>query len=226
MNATRTTSEFGIELIDHMGSDLSIVNAARVSLNRKSDVLSDADKGLMHYLMKNRHGTPFEMVQFCFRVTVPIFVAREWQRHRIGSFNEMSTRYVEMPQQAYLPPEADMRTQTGKPGHYLMAALEQADAYHALLIMQHTYFQIYEAYKTLLEMGLAKEVARNILPLGQMTQFIWSVNLRSLFNFLSLRLHGTALREIRYASTTIYLLAKNITPEAFAAWEENDRPTP
>jgi thymidylate synthase (FAD) len=107
-----------VTLIRSGGDDLAIVNAARVSYAKQSMELSEADKGLINYLAKNHHGTPFEMVEFWFHVHTPIGVAREWQRHRIGSFNEVSTRYVTMPNEAYLPLFEDMRTQVGKPGHY------------------------------------------------------------------------------------------------------------
>lgn len=230
-----------VELVTSMGDDLSIVNAARVSLHKvsklvpigftgtnKDDVygLSNADKGLINYLLKNRHGTPFEMVQFTFRVRCPIFVAREWQRHRIGSFNEMSSRYVEMPLEAYMPLFRDFRSQVGKPGHYVMQSLDHvtAEKVHGVILL--AYSQAYDAYRKLLDLGLAKEVARNVLPLAQFTEFIWSVNLRSLFNFLYLRMADTALREIRYCAEMVHDLVIPIVPEAMLAWQNNNRLVP
>lgn len=240
-----------VELIDHMGDDLSIVNAARVSLARRSEwvlscpihrapiedcihpgtvqgikLLRNPDVGLIGFLMRNRHGTPFEMVQFAFRVRAPIFVAREWQRHRIGSFNEMSSRYVEMPLEAYMPLFEDLRTQTGKPGHYTFERLPPKEAEQVHKVMALAYATSYEAYKLLLNLGLAKEVARNVLPLAQYTEFIWSVNLRSLFNFLSLRMAPTALHEIQLCALQVHDLATPIAPEAFNAWHANDHLAP
>lgn len=187
-----------VELLRHMGDDLTIVNAARVSYAKESTWATDddglritnalkvSDQGLLNYLMRNRHGTPFEMVQFQFRVHVPIGVAREWMRHRIGSFNEVSTRYVEMARDWYVPPPEAVREQTGKPGHYIMNTItDPAVVDEIQQRMYTTYKYAHNAYEDLLAMGVAKELARNVLPLGLMTQFYWSVNLRSLFNFLS-----------------------------------------
>lgn len=215
-----------VTLIDHLGSDLSIVNAARVSLGKRSDELSDADRGLIGYLMRNRHGTPFEMVVFQFHAHVPIGVGREWLRHRIGSFNEISTRYVEMEPDFYVPDNEAMRTQTGKPGHYTFGPLNMVVSAEARLLMRRQYEQIYITYQTLLQKGVAKEVARNVLPLGLMTQFYWTVNLRSLFNFLSLRTAPTALLEIRREAEEVERLIEPVVPVALAAWREQGKIAP
>lgn len=248
---TSDASSMTVELVDHMGDDLSIVNAARVSLNKRSEwvlscpvhrapiedcthpgtnqgvnLLRNPDVGLIGYLMRNKHGTPFEMVQFAFRVRVPIFVAREWQRHRIGSFNEVSSRYVEMVQEAYMPPLEDFRTQVGSPGRYTFESLSHDDAAYARVTMDAAYKNAYWSYRELLQLGLAKEVARNVLPLAQYTEFMWSVNLRSLFNFLSLRMAPTALKEIQLCALQVHDLATTIAPEAFKAWHANNQVNP
>jgi thymidylate synthase (FAD) len=207
-----------VELIDHMGSDLSIVNAARVSFHKRSDEVGERERGLIGFLMRNRHGTPFEMVQFQFRVRVPIGVAREWQRHRIGSFNEESTRYVEMRPDFYVPPPEAVRVQVGKPGAYTFEPHEDPDG--ACILMVDAYNAAYAAYETLLERGVAKELARNVLPLGLLTEFIWSVNLRSLLNFLSLRTAPNALLEIRQEAEQVERLVEPIVPAALASWRE------
>lgn len=212
-----------VELVECMGSDLAIVNAARVSYAKHSDSMSDADKGLVGYLARNRHGTPFEMVQFKFRVKVPIGVAREWQRHRVGSFNEVSTRYVEMEPEFYLPDNDAVRGQVGKPGHYQMVTLEPAQSSMVRVMMNGAYQSAYEAYKNLLAYGVAKELARNVLPLALLTEFIWSVNLRSLFNFLSLRTHDTALLEIRREACAVEDLIRPVVPVAHEAWVAGGR---
>jgi thymidylate synthase (FAD) len=227
-----------VELLDSMGDDLSIVNAARVSYAKESDWvrvkedpeafrLKDADAGLIAYLMRNRHGTPFEMVQFKFRVTCPIGVGREWMRHRIGSFNEVSTRYVEMEPEFYIPPPEAVRRQVGKPGHYTFETVRDLEDVQDIVdTMDSAYEGAYCYYQQLLEMGVAKELARNVLPLGLMTQFIWSVNLRSLLNFLSLRTHLTALLEIRELAEEVEILAKGVVPAAMTAWGVNGRVAP
>lgn len=221
-----------------MGSDLSVVNAARVSYAKESDwehfvagtstppTLKESDRGLINYLMKNRHGTPFEMVQFKFRVKCPIGVAREWQRHRIGSFNEVSTRYVEMEQDFYLPDLEDVRKQVGKPGHYQMKPLDESSAMDAVDTMRIAYDYAFETYRNLIRDGVAKELARNVLPLGLMTQFVWLVNARSLMNFLSLRTHETALLEIRKLARLVESEFEKVLPVTHAAWVANDRVAP
>src|SRR6185503_18485094 len=122
-----------IPVLDHgfvrldgaMASDLSVANAARVSFARRKDELDEADEGLIRFLMRERHGTPFEHNAFRFHIRCPIFVAREWFRHRVGSFNELSGRYTELPEAFYVPAADDVRTQVGKPGSY---SFEQVDA--------------------------------------------------------------------------------------------------
>lgn len=212
-----------VELVESMGNDLAIANAARVSYAKHSDSLSAADKGLIGYLARNRHGTPFEMVQFKFGVKVPIGVAREWQRHRIGSFNEVSTRYVEMQPEFYVPPLDAMRGQVGKPGHYQMVELDSAIADQVREVMEVSYKAAYAAYEALIARGVAKELARNVLPLATMTEFIWSVNLRSLFNFLSLRTQETALLEIRREACAVEELIMPLVPVAHKAWVDGGR---
>lgn len=212
-----------VELIESMGNDLSIVNAARVSYGSESTELSDRDRGLIGYLARNRHGTPFEMVVFKFRVKCPIGVSREWQRHRIGSFNEISTRYVEMKPDFYVPDDTSVRKQTGKPGHYQFVAMN-ADVSRAVqTTMMLAYEQAYAAYEQLLLFGTAKELARNVLPLGLMTEFIWTVNLRSLLNFLSLRTAESALLEIRREACQVERLVRDIVPVAMEAWDSGGK---
>lgn len=236
-----------VELLDSMGDDLAIVNAARVSFGKESRMewtcgivhsdamhtsncpkqLKSADAGLISYLMRQRHGTPFEMVQFKFRIQVPIGVAREWQRHRIGSFNEVSTRYVEMQPDFYVPVADALRAQIGKPGHYQMVTIEDpAEQQDILQLFDIAYREAFSNYQALLERGVAKELARNVLPLGLLTEFIWSVNLRSLFNFLSPRTAPNALLEIRLAAQEVEALAVPIAPVAFAAFNEYGRKAP
>lgn len=245
-----------VELLRSMGDDLAIVNAARVSYAKESEwlwrcsvcnrgnrasgtfglcgclegipirTLLPADAGLINYLMKNRHGTPFEMVVFTFRVKCPIGVSREWMRHRIGSFNEVSTRYVEMEPDFYVPKEEAIRRQIGKPGHYVMEPFPQDEAHGIDACFQQAYRDAYAMYQNMLSWGVAKELARNVLPLGLMTQFIWTVNLRSLLNFLSLRTHPTALLEIRQEAEEVERLARTVVPVAMTAWGEHGRLSP
>lgn len=215
-----------VTLIESMGNDLSIVNAARVSYGGESKELTDRDEGLLNYLMRERHGSPFEMVVFKFKIETPIAVAREWMRHRIGSFSEISTRYVELKNGAYVPPVANIRTQVGKPGHYTFEPMELGKALRVQAMFHYYNEQAQTAYKALLDMGVAKELARNVLPLGTYTEFIWTVNLRSALNFLSLRLAPNALVEIREQAQQVLWEVEKIVPVTMELWEEHGRPTP
>ena len=188
--------------------------------------LSVRDAGILNYMMREEHGTPFEMVQFKFRVHAPIGVVWEWVRHRISSFNVMSTRYVEMPKEFYIPLEAQVRRQVGKAGAYTFQPMTAQEAQEILDIYITSMFKSYESYEKLLEKGLAKEVARNVLPMGLFTEFIWSVNLRSLFNFLHLRTAPAALHEIQIPARMVEELASQVVPEAFNAWRRNGKKAP
>lgn len=206
-----------------MGDDLAIANSARVSLHKHSDELTEADCGLIRYLVRQRHGTPFEQVVFSFRVRVPIGVAREWLRHRIASPNEESSRYVKLRPDFYVPEISDVRTQTGKPGHYTFVTVDPKLAQEFIDDLARQYAASYEFYEHWLKQGIARELVRNALPLGILTEFVWTINLRSLTNFLSLRTDPTALLEIRREAEEIETLIADIVPVAHAAWVENGR---
>lgn len=254
-------SGMSVELLDWMGNDIDVVNAARVSFGKESyydswvhsplhpgiitvkdwqnckehihppifpwmiiPLLNVKDEGLINYLMRERHGTPFEMVQFKFRVRAPICVVWEWVRHRIASYNVMSTRYVDWDKDYYTPEAAEWRKQVGKAGHYEFVPL--GDHSEMELTYVKAMEQAFEYYGLLLEQGLAREVARNVLPMGAMTEFIWSVNLRSMFNFLSLREAENALQEIQLCATMVRELATLVVPVAMQKWEEHGRRNP
>jgi thymidylate synthase (FAD) len=215
-----------IELLDYMGNDLHIVNAARQSFGQASTELGEKEVGLINFLMRERHGTPFEMVQFMFQVKCPIFVAREWFRHRIASYNEYSGRYTKMMAEYYIPAREQMRKQTGKPGAYTFEPLSGSEAAFTRLDIENSCRGAWRVYEELLARGVAKEVARMHLPVNMYTQFTWSINLRSLFNFISLRSHETAMWEIRQYSKTIEDLIRPIVPTAFEAFEKHGRTAP
>jgi thymidylate synthase (FAD) len=180
-----------------MADDLSVVNAARVSFGARREAMDDRDAGLVRFLMRERHGTPFEHNFFRFHIKAPLFVTREWQRHRIGSFNERSGRYSELPDEFYVPDASAVRTQIGKPGAYTFEPLPDDTAEQVRTGIESSYAESYGRYQELLGAGVAKEVARTVLPVGLYTEFYWSVNARSLMNFLSLRNAAAAQHEIR-----------------------------
>lgn len=211
-----------------MADDMSVVNAARVSFAKQKEEteLTNADIGLINFLMRERHGTPFEHNAFRFHVKCPVFVAREWFRHRIGSFNEFSARYSEVPNEFFVPEKEDMRTQVGKPGAYTFERNGEPHASAALFTIESANESAYKSYQTLLGLGLAKEQARMVLPVSMFTQFYWTVNARSLMNFLSLRQHESAQRDIREYANAVCELAAPVMPVTFAAWKENNRVAP
>lgn len=213
-----------VQLIAHMGDDLTIVNAARVSYGRASEELSEKDRGLIRFLMREQHASPFEHVAFTFRVETSIAVAREWMRHRTQSFNEFSTRYSKVGEAAfYLPDDEHVRTQTGKPGAYTFEPVDASLAAETRERMQEAYDAAQRAYQDLLDHGIAREVARNVLPLGMTTMFYATVNLRNVFNFLHLRTDEAALREIRDEAAHVEELVAPIVPVAYEAWVELGR---
>ena len=203
-----------------MADDLSVVNGARVSFAKHKTELDDSDAGLIRFLMRERHGTPFEHNAFRFHIRAPIFVAREWFRHRVGSFNEFSMRYARATDDFYLPAPEDVRSQVGKPGAYSFEPVTEDVAEKTREELRQVYEAAYAAYERLVELGVARELARAALPVGAYTEFYWTVNARALMNFLSLRNSETAQREIRrYAEACERFLVERmpITYDAFVA---------
>src|SRR5215218_9826453 len=223
-----------IQVLDHgfvrldgaLADDLSVVNGARVSFGRRKEAMDDADAGLVRFLLRDRHGTPFEHNAFRFHVRCPIFVAREWFRHRVGSFNEFSMRYAKATDDFYVPEPEDVRTQVGKPGAYSFEPVEPELAEAARDELRAVYEAAFETYERLVEQGVARELARAVLPVGAYTEFYWTVNARALMNFVSLRNAETAQREIRrYAEAVEHFLAERM-PVTHVAFVANDRTAP
>ena len=215
-----------VRLDDSMASDLSVANAARVSFARRKEALDEADEGLIRFLMRDKHGTPFEHNAFRFHVRCPIFVAREWFRHRIGSFNEFSMRYARATDEFYVPEADDVRSQVGKPGAYTFEPVDPELAELTRDELRAVYEHAYATYERLVERGVARELARLVMPVAAYTEFYWTINARSLMNFVSLRAAETAQREIqRYAEAVESFLAERM-PVTHAAFVENDRTAP
>ena len=221
-------TEQTIHVLDHgfvrldgsMASDLSVVNGARVSFARRKEEMDESDEGLIRFLMRDRHGTPFEHNAFRFHVRAPLFVAREWFRHRVGSFNEFSMRYAKATDDFYVPEAEDVRSQVGKPGAYTFETVDPELAAETRDSMREVYEQAFATYERLVEAGVAREVARSVLPVGAYTEFYWTVNARALMNFVSLRAADTAQREIRrYADAVEQFFAAKmpVTHAAFVA---------
>jgi len=203
-----------VRLVGLLGGDQRVVQAARVTYGSQS-TSEDRDKKLIAYLLRNAHFSPFEHSVFQFHVKCPLFVARQWMRHRWSSFNEVSARYTEMPEEVYIPESFRVQDLKNKQGSVSASSLDQKTAqaeYKRALEASRT------AYEKLLSMGVAREMARLALPTAQYTQYYWTVNARSLMNFLALRLDEHAQSEMReYARAISGIFSKTMpwTYEAF-----------
>ncbi len=202
-----------LRLVDFMGGDQAVVQAARVSVGGGSKG-PERDKALIDYLLRHRHETPFEHSVFKFHVRCPIFVARQWFRHRIASYNEISGRYTQLKYEFYLPDK--LRTQVSRDYRYQELPADVAEP--LLERIEAHYSSSYQLYQDLMEAGVARELARIVLPLAVYTEFYWTVNARSLMNFLSLRAEAHAQKEIRaYAEVLMGIFREKMpwTYEAF-----------
>src|SRR2546421_4368609 len=225
-NTIRVLDHGFVRLDDAMASDLSVVNGARVSFARHKAEMDESDEGLIRFLMRDRHGTPFEHNAFRFHVRAPLFVAREWFRHRVGSFNEFSMRYAKASDEFYVPEPEDVRSQVGKPGAYTFEPVDPELAEHARDELREVYEHAYSTYERLVEAGVARELARLVMPVGAYTEFFWTVNARALMNFVSLRAADTAQREIRYYADAVEQFFAQKMPVTHAAFVAAGRIAP
>ena len=208
-----------------LASDLAVVNGARVSFNQESDELGERDEGLIRFLIRERHGSPFEHGYFRFLVKAPLFVVREHHRHRSGhSYNEWSGRYSKMDAEFYVPD--NVRTQVGKPGSYSFEPVDEETREAARREIEEHGERAFEAYERMLEQGVAKEVARAVLPLSTYTKYYWSCNPRSLMHFCGLRNHENAQWEIRQFAAAAESFLERLMPVTHAAFVANDRTAP
>jgi thymidylate synthase (FAD) len=206
-------------------SDLAVVNGARVSFNQTSDELTERDAGLIKFLMRENHGSPFEHGYFRFVVKAPLFVVREHHRHRAGhSYNEWSGRYSKLEPEFYVPDY--VRTQVGKPGAYTFEPVDDTTRERARQEIGDNAARAFEAYERMLELGVAKEVARSVLPLSMYTKYLWSCNPRSLMHFCSLRNHESAQFEIREYAAAAETFLRQLMPITHAAFVANGRVAP
>jgi thymidylate synthase (FAD) len=215
-----------VELEDFMGGDLKVVNTARASYGNKHEKMEKGDDKLIEYLMRNRHGSVYEHSVFTFFVKCPISVAREWFRHRMASYSEISGRYVQLDNEFYVPEEKNMREQKGKPGNYTFHSMEKSRAEACIQVIEESYDEAYDSYNYLLEQGVAREVARNVLPVGIYTQFYWTINSRSLMNFLNLRNEEHAMLEIREYAKAIEIIFSEKMPVTYHSFIMNKRVAP
>lgn len=210
-----------VRLVDYMGSDLSIVRNARVSYD--ADWRAGEDQGsdarLINYLYKNGHNTPFESCTLTFDIKAPIFVFRQWHRHRTQSYNELSARYRELPAEFYVPDVEQITTQSTDNKQMRTDEINE----HAEIIREHIAANgnlAFLNYKSLLDLGCPRELARSVLPVGTYSHMFATMNLHNLFRFLGERLHEHAQWEIRQYAEAILELIQPIFPIAVKAFEE------
>ena len=224
-NVIRILDRGFLALDGALASDLAVVNGARVSFNAESDEMTERDAGLIRFLIRHKHGSPFEHGYFRFLVKAPLFVVREHHRHRAGhSYNEWSGRYSKLEAEFYVPDY--VRTQVGKPGSYSFEAVDEATRAAARQEIEKNAERAFQSYERLLEQGVAKEVARTVLPLSTYTKYYWSCNPRSLMHFCSLRNSEQAQFEIREYAATAESFLERLMPVTHEAFVENGRVAP
>jgi len=210
-----------VRLVDYMGSDARIVQAARVSYGEGTKSFRE-DKGLIDYLLRHQHTSPFEQVNFTFHCKMPIFVARQWVRHRTAKLNEISGRYSVMKDEFYVPQSDDVAFQSNDnkqgrsadevPGQVKQSVLDR---------LSRGQRGAYEEYEALLESGVARELARINLPLSLYTEWYWSIDLHNLFHFLALRLDEHAQLEIRRYAEVMLDMTRAVVPFAAQSFENH-----
>jgi len=212
-----------VRVIDYMGDDSAICQAARVSYGRGTKSVQN-DEGLIRYLMRHWHSTPFEMCEIKLHVKLPVFVARQWIRHRTANVNEYSARYSILDREFYIPEPDALNAQSVVNNQGRGAVLEGAEAARVLEILKSDSNRAYDNYEAMIsdegQSGLARELARMNLPANIYTQWYWKVDLHNLFHFLRLRADAHAQYEIRVYADAICEMVKDWVPAAYGAFED------
>ena len=220
-----------VRVVDYMGDDTSIVQAARVSYGKGTKSVRN-DEGLIRYLMRHRHSTPFEMCEIKFHIKLPIFVARQWIRHRTANVNEYSARYSMLDKEFYIPSPEHLAAQSEINNQGRGDVLRDEEANEVLEMLKADAVRSYDRYETLLnerqdgriinddKQGLARELARMTLPLSAYTQWYWKVDLHNLVHFLSLRMDPHAQYEIRAFADVMYDMVRDWVPLTAKAFED------
>jgi thymidylate synthase (FAD) len=211
-----------VRLVDHLGSDLSVVNAARVSFGKRKDALDEGDEKLVRYLAQHEHTSPFRHTAMTMHVKAPIFVFRQWMKHRIGSeFNEISGRYVVFPDDEYYVPEVFRQqakvNKQGSEGEIAPEHRERAAAAYLEACRQSV-----AHYRELLELGVCKEQARCVLPLGLYSEVYWTVSLQAVAHFIRLRSDSHAQWEIQQYAAAVRAMVEQVYPVSMKALLESE----
>ena len=220
-----------VRVIDYMGDDSSVVQSARVSYGKGTKKISN-DKGLIKYLMRHRHSTPFEMCEIKFHIKLPIFIARQWIRHRTANVNEYSARYSILDKEFYIPSAKNLAAQSQINNQGRGDVLTDDEASNVIQILKNDAEQTYANYETLLnenssggvldegKSGIARELARMNLTLNTYTQWYWKIDLNNLLHFLALRADDHAQYEIRVYADVMLDLVKKWVPLTYEAFED------
>ena len=212
-----------VRVVDYMGDDSAITQAARVSYGRGTKSVN-TDEGLIRYLMRHWHSTPFEMCEVKFHVKLPVFVARQWIRHRTANVNEYSARYSILDREFYIPAPEHLSAQSAVNRQGRGEVLEGAEAARVLDLLREDAMRSYDHYESMLsqdgQKGLARELARMNLPANVYTQWYWKVDLHNLFHFLRLRADAHAQFEIRAYADAMCGIVRDWVPFAYAAFED------
>ena len=205
-----------VRLVDHMGGDLAISRSARVSYDAPP---REEDSKLIRYLWSNGHTTPFESTTLTFEVKAPIFVVRQWHRHRTQSYNELSARYRELPEEFYVP-ELEQITTQSTDNKQMRTNEQNPDAAVIASAIRMSNIEAFDIYRQLIDRGCPRELARSVLPVGTYTHMFTTMNLLNLFRFLGERLHEHAQYEIRVYAEAMLELIKPVAPIAVDAFPE------
>lgn len=211
-----------VRLVDAMGDDAAIVQAARVSYGAGTKTARE-DAALIDYLVRNQHTSPLEMVELKFHIEAPLFVARQWLRHRTASVNEVSARYSVVQDEFYLPDPEEMRAQGTRNKQVGDGELKDAVQHTSAGQIRWMTQDAFLIYQSLIKDGVAREQARMILPQNMYTEWYWKIDLHNLLHFLKLRLDWHAQAEIRAYAEAVLELVRPVAPVAVASWEEHVR---
>lgn len=205
-----------VELVDSMGSDLSVVNSARVSFGKKKSKFDNKDKKLIKYLLEHEHTSPFRHASLQFHIKAPIFVLRQWQKHQVGcSWNEISGRYVEFTEEYYLPKYFRKQSKSNKQGSYG----EVEDNFFCSQVYENSISSSFDRYRILLNNGVCKEQARMVLPLSLYSECYWTCSLQAVLHFLRLRLDSHSQYEIRQYALAVRKYVAELFPNTMESFE-------
>lgn len=213
-------SELTVDFVDKMGSDLTIVNAARVSFGGHKTELDEKDKKLIKYLADHKHMSPFEHCTLTVKIECPLYIRSQIHRHRTFSYNEISRRYTSQNLKFYTPPADDIRTQAKSNRQASDAAMDMKAALTMMVAIQRIHKDTFETYQMLLDAGVSREQARGILPQNLMTEFYMTGNLRNWMHFIDLRTHAGAQKEAQYVAEKCLKILLEHFPEGVKAIRE------